>query len=324
MRKEIAPDLTQYGGLKGCSVDHLLVDLLDQVLEQLDSGCPSLVLGVNYEKAFNHLDHHECLAQLERLGATPASVGLVRLFLTDRSMRVRVGQEMSSRHKLKGGSPQGSILGCFLYCATSQQINADVPRVVRPGREGVFSARDPEATPDTPPGPPDPGMGLMEGFQSPGSTDDSFRTAEEAPSPGNLDISEVEIDENERTGSTTVIFKYVDDTTVVMTLPQGTSIRHISSARPVEWLPSEGMSEFLLSLSHKAEGIGMRVNTKKPQLLCVAPDNGYHSRAAFGVGDEGVVIASQETMKLLGYMLGTGPATTSSCCAGSSGPDSGR
>ena len=269
------------------------------------------MLGIDYEKAFNRLDHHECLAQLQRLGASGASINLVRSFLTGRSMRVRVGQEMSACHSLKGGSPQGSILGCFLYCATTQQINVDIPRVARGDVRGNAQGTAPtEPQAASSPDLPDHGMGLMDEFRSPGSSDDSFRTAEATHSPDGRDVSGVDLELDQDTGITTIIFKYVDDTTVVMSLPPGTSIRHISSAKPVEWLSSEGMSEFFHSLSSRADEIGMRVNAKKTQLMCVAPDNGYDSKAAFEVGEEGTMIESQNTMKLLGYMLGTGPGAS--------------
>ena len=119
LRERIPVDETQYGGIKGCSVDHLLVDLFEELLEPLESGSSSLVLSVDYEKAFNHLDHQECLTQLQRLGADPATVALTRSFLTGRSIRVQIAKTLSGGYSLSSGSPQCSILGCYLYCAAT-------------------------------------------------------------------------------------------------------------------------------------------------------------------------------------------------------------
>ena len=55
--KEIEPDPVQYGGLKACSVNHMLVELYEAILRPLDQGDPSIVLGIDFEKAYNGLDH---------------------------------------------------------------------------------------------------------------------------------------------------------------------------------------------------------------------------------------------------------------------------
>ena len=102
LREAIPLDELQYGGIKGCSVDHLLVDLFEGVLHPMESGDSSLILGLDYEKAFNRLDHAECLAQLRNLGAPPASIALVGSFLTGRTMQVRLGQLLSAQHALNG------------------------------------------------------------------------------------------------------------------------------------------------------------------------------------------------------------------------------
>ena len=108
-------DPIQYGGIKSCSVNHLLVDLYDKILRPLDEGNHAVITGIDYEKAFNRLDHRECLQQLRTLGAKPETIALVKSFLTERTMRVKVSQGVSSPRLLRGGSPQGNILGCYLY-----------------------------------------------------------------------------------------------------------------------------------------------------------------------------------------------------------------
>ena len=122
LRSEIEQDPDQYGGVKKCSVDHLLIDLYDKLLSPLEEGNVSVLLGIDFEKAFNRLDHGECLKQLRDLGASPTSIALVRTFLTGRVMCARVGTSRSQPRRLLGGSPQGSILGCYLYCAATQQL----------------------------------------------------------------------------------------------------------------------------------------------------------------------------------------------------------
>ena len=152
LRTEIPDDKIQYGGVKATSVDHLLVDLFERVLEPLEEGCPSLVLGIDFEKAFNRLDHGKCLDQLANLGASRPSLALVRSFLTGRAMRVRVGGQLSTRKALSAGSPQGSILGCYLYCAATQMLNHTLPYEPTPMPAPDAGTDDETETgPDAPP-----------------------------------------------------------------------------------------------------------------------------------------------------------------------------
>ena len=124
---EIPVDLTQYGGIKNCYTNHLLVDLLDRVLAPMEDGRLSVICSINFEKAFSRLDHAECLLQLRRLGASEPSIALVRSFLMGRKKRAKVGSFLLACRDLRGGSPQGSVLGCLLYCIATQQINFDLP-----------------------------------------------------------------------------------------------------------------------------------------------------------------------------------------------------
>ena len=77
LRKELLPDPVQYGGAPGCGAENLLIDIWDKVHEALEGGeNAAVLLGVDYEKAFNRMGHAECIKQLQLLGASPASVSL--------------------------------------------------------------------------------------------------------------------------------------------------------------------------------------------------------------------------------------------------------
>ena len=308
LRREIDPDSMQYGGLKGCSVDHMLIDLYETILRPLERGDPSIILGIDYEKAFNRLDHHECLRQLRSLGASATSLGLVRTFLTGRSMKVKVGGEIMNAWKLSGGSPQGSILGCFLYCATTQQIG---PGILERGLPPLGPRQPTTPTPTSPaaptssPGAPG-GFGLVD-IMAPdldlsNSSGDSFLTAPGSPtgapnaSPGTL---------TEHIHAALSFFKYVDDTTLVETVDRNLGIRHLSANTPLEELPAALLEAFLCRIIELATVIGMKVNCLKTQMIVISGDTGYSVSASF-IAD-GVRISSTNSMKLLGFMVcGTG------------------
>ena len=311
MRSEIPEDLDQYGGTKASSVDHLLVDLFEGVTRPLEDGQPSLVLGIDFEKAFNRLDHDKCLSQLKRLGASKSSIALTRSFLTGRMMRVKVGSQLSNKRPLKGGSPQGSIMGCYLYCAATRKLDLSLPP---PSADAASSPRPNGATEDEGPvatSPPEHssgssedspgGFGILRAFAGDDSASTgSFHTASE--------VSSISTSSGEEGGPIMLIFKYVDDTTITINMPADSGIRHISAAAPEEEIPANDLRSFFLSLIEAAEDMGMAVNCKKTQLLCFSPDNGYNTTASFMVNGESV--SCQETMKLLGYMLGTAPGAT--------------
>ena len=90
----------------------------------LDDGSSiAVLLGVDYEKAFNRMEHATCLRQLRELGALEGSISLVWAFLEDRKMTIAIaGRKARTPIHTWQGSPQGSVLGCLLYCVATQAI----------------------------------------------------------------------------------------------------------------------------------------------------------------------------------------------------------
>ena len=294
LRNELQPDPEQYGGLKGSSVDHLLVDLYDRVLTSLDDGSPAVVVGVDFEKAFNRLDHRECLRQLRRLGASEASISLVRAFLSGRSMRVKVGDVLSTARLLRGGSPQGSILGCLLYCLTTQQIGIDTDAGPQepPGNPLPHSP-----VPTLDPDPQEPGFGVMNWLNDLSLSSTSLDSAGSSTALGDLSDGDSTYPFDSRAWT----FKYVDDTTIIESVPRGNEVRHITGTNPTEWIPAPIMEKALIHITTRAAEIGMKVNCRKTQMICMAPDNGYSSFSSITVGNETMV--SGQGIKLLGFQL---------------------
>ena len=139
LRQELIPDHNQYGGRPKCGVEHKLIDLWENVLGPMEGGDKAAVLlGIDYEKAFSRMEHSVCLRQLERLGATPGSLSLVRAFLEDRKMTIKIGRTKAPPVPIRRGSPQGSVLGCLLYCVATQSLTASSD----PPPEPVFFPQD--------------------------------------------------------------------------------------------------------------------------------------------------------------------------------------
>ena len=110
LREEMSLAETQYGGLKGCSSTHFLVQTWNDIMEGLEDNraCVNL-LSVDFAKAFNRMGHHECLRALCDHGASEDSIKLAGAFLTGRTMRVRIGDHLSDPR----------LINCLLYTSPS-------------------------------------------------------------------------------------------------------------------------------------------------------------------------------------------------------------
>lgn len=94
----------------------MLVNIWGKVLGSMEGGkTAAVLLGVDYEKAFDHMEHSVCLLKFRQLGAWDGIVALVRAFLEGRSMTITIGGYKAGVVQLLRGSPQASVLGCLLY-----------------------------------------------------------------------------------------------------------------------------------------------------------------------------------------------------------------
>jgi hypothetical protein len=99
-------DKRQYGGIKGRSTTHALVDILHHWYQALDENKVVRVLFIDYSKAFDHVDHTTFITKLQHEFNLP--IILVRWicsFLTDRKQRVKIGDIVSEWLTLNGGLP---------------------------------------------------------------------------------------------------------------------------------------------------------------------------------------------------------------------------
>lgn len=137
----MVPDLNQSGGIPRTGVEHLLVYMWDNILGSMEDGkTAAVLLGIDYEKAFNRMEHSVCVNQLRRLGASLGSISHVKAFLRDRKMTITInGVQTKNPVGIKCSSPQGSVLGCPLYSEATQLLTCDL----RGGQEAGNDPRIP-------------------------------------------------------------------------------------------------------------------------------------------------------------------------------------
>jgi hypothetical protein len=73
------------------------------------------VISLDVEKAFDSVWHDGLRYRLSQIGLPVKLVRLLSSFLSDRTISVRVGGELSEPVALKAGTPQGSVLSPLLY-----------------------------------------------------------------------------------------------------------------------------------------------------------------------------------------------------------------
>ena len=110
-------DWGQYGAMKGSSISHYLVDLVNYILYNQDLKDPHAVLAVlvDFKKAFNRINHNIVINILSEMNVPGWLIRIVMGFLSEREIILRYKGLSSESESLPGGGPQGTLLGLFLF-----------------------------------------------------------------------------------------------------------------------------------------------------------------------------------------------------------------
>ena len=270
---------------------------------------------------------------LVELGASSEAVDWTKAFLYDRYMSVKIGGARSDPRLVPGGSPQGSILGGFLFCCTTncfaelpspeiddQEEGGEQEEETReePVTQVAEVGQAPHANPfqdvvnSTPTARgqfvrfrPPVGLGDLEADLE--SDEDGefeyFKPRRYNPLDTTIE-SEVGEQELVRLPSTVCrepieCYVYIDDFNTVEKLDLAGAERHITTEKQ-EILVRAYKSEVQFSrVGELADQIGMRVNSKKTQILCI--HHSKYSKVRSYIRTEGEDIMSGDSLKILGF-----------------------
>ena len=126
-------DPCQYG-LKGASITHYLVKLLQFIHEYLDMKNPHAVVIalIDLSKAFNRVSHQMVIEDLFDMHVPPWLLLILSSYLTGRSMIMHYKGQVSSPRALLGSSPQGAFLGIFFFVVkyNAASLRPAIPRTL--------------------------------------------------------------------------------------------------------------------------------------------------------------------------------------------------
>ena len=125
-------DPANYGGLKGTSTNHYLINILNFTHANLDKPQPHAILlaQVDLAKAFNRVSHQHVILDLYDMHLPRWLLRIMVSFLTKRNMVLRYKGVTSSRYILPGPSPQGVFLGVliFILIFNGAFLRPEIPR----------------------------------------------------------------------------------------------------------------------------------------------------------------------------------------------------
>lgn len=110
----------------GYSCATALADLVDDILRAQDNNKLSILILLDYTKAFDMLNHQILLATLSHLGFGMSAISLISSFLCDRKQQVVLGSVYSESAEVKTGVPEGSILGPLLYTLYTSKFHESI------------------------------------------------------------------------------------------------------------------------------------------------------------------------------------------------------
>ena len=105
----------QFGFRQRHSTNHALLCMTQQIKDIIDNGNIAIGVFVDFQKAFDTVNHKILLRKLEHYGVRGVTNDWFSSYLSKRSQYVKINGSESKISKIDHGVPQGSVLGPLLF-----------------------------------------------------------------------------------------------------------------------------------------------------------------------------------------------------------------
>ena len=133
----------QHGFVSGKSCLSNLLETLDRANEYMAEGHCTDILYFDFSKAFDTVSHYRLLVKLEAMGFSNNMLNIIKNFLGDRFMNVKVGDAVSKAKPVTSGVPQGSVLGPLLFLLFVNDLPNCIKNEIRIFADDVKMITDP-------------------------------------------------------------------------------------------------------------------------------------------------------------------------------------
>ena len=105
----------QFGFRNSHSTNHALISITEKIRESLDNNEYSCGVFLDFQKAFDTVNHNILLKKLHHYGIRGITNDWFKRYLNNRTQQTKVNDSISEKVEITYGVPQGSILGPLLF-----------------------------------------------------------------------------------------------------------------------------------------------------------------------------------------------------------------